>query len=75
MDDDRAMSKLGNKLTEFKADLASKAAAFEEFRKQLQRLKGVPGTSKQNKRPLHMRRADNRRRNKVARIARRKNRR
>lgn len=70
------MEKLGSKLAEFKSDLATRAKAFEEFRRQLQQvLTGAPGTTKQNKRPLAMRKADRRRKNKAARKARRHNRR
>lgn len=66
----------GGRLKEFKQSVAERAAAFEAFREALQKmLPGGPGTSKQRKRPLAMKKKDNRRKNKAARKARRHNRR
>ena len=74
MDNEKKLG--GSRLAEFKQGIAERAAAFQTFREQLQRAyRGAPGTSKQNKRPLAMRKADRRRKNKAARKARRHNRR
>lgn len=78
MDDEKNfLGKLGgSKLGEFKQSVAERAAAIQKFGEELSRLlPGAPGTSKQNKRPLHMKKKDNRRKNKAARKARRHNRR